>query len=359
MATKFGIVGGGFRSRIYLEIARRLPAEFRVVGLVVRNREQAAALEQSFGVAPFATLSNLLRAERPDFMVLSVPSQASFEYLVELHQRGMDTLTETPPAPNLEGLLALHRLTRDGARIQVAEQYRFRPMMAARQRIIASGRIGVVTQCDVSISHGYHGVNLIRTFLDIGFEPVKIRGMRFQTAWTQGPDRQGPPSQERLVSVARDLAWFDFGEKLGVFDFTQNQHRSWIRKTHMTVGGTHGEIQDEHLRYLSDYRTPMELPLLRVERGRDENVEEYGLQGITLGETWIYRNPYPQARLGDEEIAVATMLGKMAEYSRGGPDFYDLRQASQDQYLALLLHQAIERQELVASAHQPWMTETP
>jgi hypothetical protein len=179
--------------------------------------------------------------------------------------------------------------------------------------------------------------------------------MRFSAPTMNGPDRHGPPLEERLISVARELAWFDFGDKLGVFDFTQNQHRSWIRKPHLAIWGTHGEIQEDRVRYLIDAQTPMELPFLRVERGREENVEAYGLRGITLGETWVYQNPFPQHPFSDEEIAVATMLTKMAAYAKGGPDFYDVRQAAQDQYLALLMHESMAGDGVISSTFQPWM----
>ncbi len=351
----FGIVGGGFRSRIFIEIARALPDRFRLVGMVVRNHEQAQELTKRFGVVTHCELPDLLEQEHPDFMVLSVPSHAASGYLWRLAALNIPTLAETPPAPDLDGLLALQPLIEKHARIQVAEQYRYRPMMCARFNVIQSGRIGAVTETDVSISHGYHGINLVRTFLGVGFAPVQIRAMRFDTSLIQGPDRQGLPVSERLVSAARELAWLNFGEKLGVFDFTQNQHRSWIRKTRISIRGTRGEIQDDTVRYLTDHQHPVELPLMRVERGRDENVEGYFLSGITLGDTWVYQTPFPYARMNDEEIAVATVLTKMAEYAAGGPAFYDLRQACHDQYLALLLQQAIAQGDVVTSTMQPWM----
>ncbi len=351
----FGMVGGGFRSRIFLDIARALPEAFSVAGVVVRRREQAKTLEREMGVGTFATIEDLLATCRPDFMILAIPPTASFDYVIQCHDQRIPTLVETPAASDLAGLVALYRLATQGARIQVAEQYRFRPMMMARQQVVDSGRIGAVTGCDVSISHGYHGIHLMRTFLHVGFEPVSIRAMRFSAPMMNGPDRHGPPLEERLISVARELAWFDFGDKLGVFDFTQNQHRSWIRKPHLAIWGTHGEIQEDRVRYLIDAQTPMELPFLRVERGREENVEAYGLRGITLGETWVYQNPFPQHPFSDEEIAVATMLTKMAAYAKGGPDFYDVRQAAQDQYLALLMHESMAGDGVISSTFQPWM----
>ena len=44
-------------------------------------------------------------------------------------------------------------------------------------------------------------------------------------------------------------------------------------------------------------------------------------EGITLGDEWVYRNPFVPARLTDDEIAVATCLERMVAYVEGGPAF--------------------------------------
>lgn len=196
---------------------------------------------------------------------------------------------ETPPAADRDGLLALDKLTRQGARIQVAEQYHYRPMHAARLSIVQSGTLGTVTEASVSISHGYHGMNLLRKMLGIGFEEVRIRAMRFASPMIAGPTRAGPPSEETLAICQRDIAWLEFGDKLGIYDFTDDQHRSWIRSTHLSVRGVRGEIHDDHVNVLSDYSTPLHLELRRINRGEEENVGGYFMSGIMLGDHWVYR----------------------------------------------------------------------
>jgi hypothetical protein len=95
--------------------------------------------------------------------------------------------------------------------------------------MIHSGRLGNVSQATVSISHFYHGVCLMRKMLGIGFEDALIRGMRFTAPIVAGPDRSGPPKEEKLILAERDLVWLEFDGKLGIYDFTKDQHRSWIR----------------------------------------------------------------------------------------------------------------------------------
>ncbi|MCS7462943.1 Gfo/Idh/MocA family oxidoreductase [Paenibacillus doosanensis] len=354
--VQFSIIGGaGFRAQYYLRIAQALPDRFRVSGMVVRDEAKGQAMQRQWGTNVYPSLEKLLERERPDFVVVSVSRSASPDYLLRLAELSIPALAETPPAPDLEGLLELHeRLTLRGARVQVAEQYHLQPIQAARLAFIRSGRLGRISEASVSISHLYHGVSLIRKMLGAGFEEVRIRGMRFTSDWVAGPDRSGPPAEERIVALQRDLAWLDFGDKLGIYDFTKDQHRSWTRSNHLSVRGQRGEIFDNRIRVLADHATPLYLDLKRINRGEEENQEGYFLKGIMAGDQWLYDNPFAPARLYDDEIGIASCLQLMAEYAAGGPEFYSLREASQDHYLGMMIERAIATGETVTAVRQPW-----
>jgi len=353
---RFAIIGGGgFRAQYYLRIAQALPELFHISGLVVRSEEQGQILEQQWKVTTYRTLEQLLDKEQLDFVVVATNKSASLDYLLALADRGIPILAETPPAPDLKGLLLLHeQLTCKAVRVQVAEQYHFQPMQAARLAVIASGRLGNITQTTVSISQMYHGVNLIRKFLGVGFEETKIKGMRFKSAMIAGPDRSGLPREEKTIMSERDIAWMDFGGKLGIYDYTKDQHRSWIRSNHVSVRGEGGELFDHRLSVLEDFATPLSLELKRINAGEEENLEGYFLKGIMAGERWVYKNPFVPARLYDDEIAIATCLQKMANYVAGGPIFYSLADASQDHYLGMMMEEAIQSGETITTTLQPW-----
>ncbi|WP_168123680.1 Gfo/Idh/MocA family oxidoreductase [Paenibacillus sp. HB172176] len=352
----FSIVGGGgFRAQYFLRIAQALPEKFRIGGMVVRDELKGRMMEEQWGVATYRTLEQLMAKERPDFVVLSVPREVAAAYMEELAERGIPVLAETPPADDLDGLLKLHNsLTRKGARIQVAEQYQYHPAQEARKAWIESGQLGEVNQATVSISHLYHAVSLIRTMLGIRFEDVSIRGMRFESDWVAGPNRQGPPEEDKIVNSKRDLAWLDFGGKLGIYDFTDNQHRSWTRSNHICIRGVRGEIFDNRISMQDSSATQIQMDLKRVNKGEYENAEGYFLKGIMAGDRWLYENPYMPARLYDDEIAIAACLSKMAAYAAGGPGFYGLPEASQDHYIGMLIEQAVKSGETVRSERQPW-----
>ncbi len=350
----FGIVGGGWRAEFYLRIAEALPERFRVSGMLVRNQQKGEAIEERWGVKTHRTMDELLKACSMRFVVVAASRTANGPLTRELASRDVPVLVETPPAYELSELIALHELTERGAKVQVAEQYIFQPLHAARLAVISSGWLGAVTQAQISAAHGYHGVCLIRHHLGVKFEEARILARSFESRITAGPGRKGPPEKEETTSSAQTIAYLDFGDKLGVYDFAGAQYFSWIRSTRVLVRGERGEINNKEVRYLADFRTPVTLELRRMEAGEGGNLEGYHLKGILAGSEWLYRNPFIPARLADEEIAIATCLEKMDGFVSGGPGFYSLPEASQDAYLALMIEKALETGETVSAGRQPW-----
>lgn len=111
------------------------------------------------------------------FAVISVPWEAAPACTLELAERGIPVLTETPPAKDIPSMIALYESLRKlKGRVQVAEQYLYQPMHAARIAFVRSGKLGDVSQVQVSAAHGYHGISLIRKMLGIDFENAVIRG---------------------------------------------------------------------------------------------------------------------------------------------------------------------------------------
>ncbi len=350
---RFAIIGGGWRAAFFLRVAAALPDRFEVSGILTRSHHRRAELAAAFGVASSDTLDDLL-GRRPRFVVVSTPWETTPTLLRELTERGIPVLTETPPAPDIDGLRALQPLDAVGARIQVAEQYQFQPFHAARLSVAHSGRLGRISQAQVSAAHGYHGVDLIRRLLAFGREPLTIRAQRFVSPIVAGPDRSGPPAEERIAESEQVIAWLDAGDRLGVYDFTDDQYFSWVRSYRVLVRGERGEIHDRTVRRLVDYRTPVETELMRRDAGHDGNHEGFYLNGITLGDDWIYRNPFAPARLSDDEIAVASCLSGMADWLDGGPDVCSLADGAQDHYLGLLIDEAARSGKTVHASGHVW-----
>ena len=93
----------------------------------------------------------------------------------ELVGRGVPVLAETPPAPDLDGLRALWADVGASGLVQVAEQYLLMP--GARRPARAGARRGdrrAPTPVQVSSTHLYHAVSLIRRLLGVASRPATV-----------------------------------------------------------------------------------------------------------------------------------------------------------------------------------------
>lgn len=351
---EFGIYGVGWRAEFYLRIAAACPEQFRVVGLVSRSPEKAAALAERFGVKAYTTADNLVTFGRPEFVVTSVTRGANLALLAQFASLNMPVLSETPPAETVEELGQVWELVQKGAVIQVAEQYWLQPHHAAQLAFAQSGKLGRVTQAQVSFAHGYHGISMMRRFLNILYEPVTVSAFTFDSPLVEGAGRDGLPKQESLKTSKQTIARFDFGDRLGLYDFTGDQYFSFVRGQRLLVRGERGEIVDERAVYLQDFQTPIHVTFARQVAGANGNLEGSYLKGIQVGEEWIYRNPLVPGRLSDEEIAIGSCLLRMAETVRTGQDFYPAAEACQDRYLEILLEQAVTQGQPITSQPQVW-----
>jgi hypothetical protein len=349
----FGIVGGAWRAEFFFRIAQALPDRFRIAGCVARTEATRSRIENAWGLPTFGGIDELVKL-KPDFVVTSVPRNVSADVILELASQNVAVLAETPPGQDLDALVHLWKGLPGSARIQVAEQYQFQPLHAARLALTRSGLLGEIHEAQVSVAHGYHGISLLRRFLNVGFENATINALAFKSPIVAGPNRAGPPAEERKIITRQIIASLEFKGKLAIFDFVEDQYFSWIRSNRVLVRGDRGEINNLDVQYLVHFETPMELQLRRLDAGETGNLEGYHHKGYVGSGAWWYRNPFAPARLSDEEIAVATCLSAMSRYLETGESFYGLAEAAQDHYLGLLIDKAIDTGHPLESSAQVW-----
>ncbi|MCL2572643.1 MAG: Gfo/Idh/MocA family oxidoreductase [Defluviitaleaceae bacterium] len=356
MITKIGLYGSGWRAEYFLRVAQALPQRFKIIGVVTRNDERAARYTAEFGVSCFKKAEDLIEASKPDFFVVSVTASKAPDIALGLMEYGFPVLLETPAAVDYETLLRFNSSIPKGGKIQIAEQYPFHPMHAARLKYISRGIIGTPRHVQMSFTHAYHAMALIRKFLGIGFENANITAKAFTVPVVAGYTRDGEPAEEKIVDKTQTVAVLDFDRvgKTALLNHEVDQHRSWVRSPIIQIKGERGEIFNNKIKYLKDYKTPIETDFVRKDMGRDENFEGYDLKGVFAADEWVYRNPYAGSRLIDDEIAVAACLDAMAEYIKGGASFYGLAEASQDAYLGLMVNEALKKENVVSTQLQDW-----
>jgi predicted dehydrogenase len=356
--ARLGIVGSGWRTQFYLRMARLMPDRFEVTGVVTREAGRGAEVEQEWGVPTHRSIKELLAAGEPEFVLVSVPWAAAPAATIELAGQGVRVLCETPPAPDLPALRELWAAVGPSGLVQVAEQYLMMPGHAARWALLRAGTIGTVTSVQVSSTHMYHAVSMIRNMLDAGFAEVDVTARAFSAPLADPLSREGWTGGTDPRPALTTLALLDFGEgRSGVYDFTDNQWFNPLRGNRIVIRGSAGEIVDDRVTRLVDPVTVIESALVRRQTGIDLNLEGFDLDHISHNGAVVYRNPYRGARLAEDDISVATLMDRMGAWCRGeGPEPYPLAEACQDHLVALAVEESVRTGAPVRTASEPWAT---
>jgi predicted dehydrogenase len=240
--------------------------------------------------------------------------------------------------------------------VQVAEQYPLMPSHAARAAVVASGAIGTPTQVQVSSTQQYHAVALIRYLLVAGRGSVSVRSSRFTAPLVSPLNRTGWTDDEEAHSTTTTIATLDFGDgRSGVYDFTEQQTRNQLRFRRLTVRGSAGELHNDEVIRMTGPRTLVRTPLVRRQTGYDLDLIGYDTEHISLGSEVLYRNPYPGRRWMDDELAMATLLERMADWVRGeGPEPYPLAEGAQDQQVALAIEESANSDTTITTTRETW-----
>jgi predicted dehydrogenase len=346
--TSFAIVGTGWRAEYFWRLAAAVP-DLTCVGVVSRGRKDLP-------VPVHLSLDDCLATAKPDFVVTAVPSTVMPGLVVELVERGVAVLAETPPAPDLDGLRALWAKVGSSRLVQVAEQYTRLPAHAARVALVRSGVIGAPTRVDVSSTHQYHAVSLIRTLLGVGRGPAEVRAVRTTAPLADPLSRDGwadPVQIKQATTTIATIAFADGG--FGLYDFTDNQWHNQLLMRRLLVRGTTGELRDDEVVRLVADRTIVRSSIVRRQTGYDLDLDGFDTDHITFGSDVLYRNPFQGQRRSDEEIAIATLLADTAAWVGGnGPEPYPLADGIHDHHLALAIEQAADLGAAAKVDTEPW-----
>jgi predicted dehydrogenase len=355
VTTTFAVVGTGWRSRFFVRIAAMVPDRMRVCGIVTRTSSRAEQVASEWGVPAFTTVDGMLESDRPDFVIVSVPWAATPGVTRDLVDRGLAVLAETPPAPDADGLRTLWSDVGARGLVQVAEQYLFMPGHAARLAVLGRGTIGDPTSVQVSSTHMYHAVSLIRGLLGVAYDPATVTARAFVAPLVDPLTPDGWTHDAVPRPATTTLATIDFGGRMGLYDFTDNQWWNPLRTRRIVIRGSAGEIVDDAVVRLHDPTTPITSELSRRQTGVDLNLEGLDLKHISFDGDVVYRNPFTGSGMSDDDIAVAAIVEATGAWARGdAPPPYPLAQACQDHLIALAMEESCRTGADVAVAREAW-----
>ena len=339
--TTFGIVGGGWRSHLLLRLADAAPGRLNAAGVVTRTADAGEMVTARWGVPTYRTIDELLKAVDVDYVVAAVSWPAMPGVIRDLVAAGMAVLAETPPAPDVDRMRSLWGDVAGSGLVQVAEQYLLMPGHAARHTVIQDGVIGQATSVEISSTHLYHAVSLIRGLLGVGMDDVVVNARDFRAPLVDpltfdGWDLQAVP-EPRTTTIAT----LDFGDRMGLYNFVENQWWNPLRTRRIVVRGSRGELVDNTVVRLVDPTSPVESSLVYRRTGVDMNLEGSELVHVSFDGRVVYRNPWLGTRLSEDDIAVASMLEAEGAWVRGeGPEPYPLAQACQDHAIGLAIQES-------------------
>ncbi len=312
-------------------------------------------MTSEFGISSHESVESLVAKEHPDFVVIAVPPEANAAMVRAARDAGTKALIETPPAADVEGLRSMWREFGADDMVQVAEQYSFLPGHVARTAIVDQGVIGAPTSVQISSTHTYHAISLIRHFLSAGYGPVEVRASSRDAMLADPLSRSGWSSPVQTRPASNVIATLDFPEGMGLYDFTSNQWHNQLRHRRIVIRGTQGEIVDDSVLRLSSERFIVESTIARRQIGYDLSLDSYDTAHLDFDGDVVFENAYFGSRFMDEELAIAHMLTLTGEWASGrGNGPYSLRSALQDAMLGLAVDQACATGTVVTTGVEDW-----
>ena len=354
--TSIAVIGAGWRARFYIRIAKLMPESFEIVGVVARTEDVRTRIGLEFGVRTFSSVSELLAHKRPVYAVSCVSWDSNPGIVEELVSAGVHVLSETPPAPTLHALKELWRSVGSSGMVQVAEQYPYLPGHAARLAIVVNGVIGEASSVEVSSTHGYHAVALMRGFLKSGYGPTTITTRRFEAPLVDPLSRSGWNDDMEPRSAKTTISLIDFGAgKSGIFNFVDNQWHNQLRHRRIVIRGSRGEVVDDSVVRLIAGPAIATSRIERYQLGYDLNLDGYDTEHLSFDGKVVFKNPFTGLRLMDEEIAIAQLMIQMADWINGTARArFPIEEGCQDQLISIAIEESIATGKSVTTDKHAW-----
>ena len=159
---------------MYVRVMKALGEEFEVSAVYVHSESSREREEKNFPGKVYTDYDEFL-ATKPDCVVFMLKYGAALPFAEKAMEQGIPVLCETPPAATVEELQAWYQAKEKyNGKVQVAEQYCFQPYYQALIHMIDQGKLGTISNLDISQAHDYHGMSVMRRLLGTGMENCRI-----------------------------------------------------------------------------------------------------------------------------------------------------------------------------------------
>jgi predicted dehydrogenase len=139
--TRIAVAGAGIIGRAHIDVLRQSPT--CALSAIVDPSPAAQALAGQVGVPLYASLAELIAADRPDAVVLATPNALHVPQALACLDAGLPVLVEKPIAPTMaEAETLVRRAEGSGLPVLVGHHRAHSPIMAKAREVIASGQLG-------------------------------------------------------------------------------------------------------------------------------------------------------------------------------------------------------------------------
>ena len=236
---KVAVIGAGGWGRQHARVfSERTDVDFCAV--VGRTPEKTQARAAQFGVRAYLDIEEMLAAERPDLVSLSLPNQGHFHATLQVIKAGVPLLAEKPLTFELdEADILLEEAAKRNLFFAINFNHRYAKAIQLAKQAIESGRLGDLTFASWRFggegrsNHPY--ANLIETQCH-AFDQLEFLCGPIDSVMAQMTDKTG--GGYRTVVLALHFANKTVGSLVGTYDSSyaySDTHR-------LEIDGTQGRV---------------------------------------------------------------------------------------------------------------------
>jgi predicted dehydrogenase len=352
--VRFVQIGTGKRGKDWYSFLGQMPRDVELVAVCDVSEEAVQRAAATTGARPYTDYRQMLDKETPAAAAIIVPEITRDPILMDVLDAGLHVINETPIAGTLaqadrQAALAERR----GVTYEVAEQYYRAPRVRLQLELIKAGVFGKVhvTQME-HVGHAYHGMSLLRAFLDFDYGPARVTGLR-QTYPVIAHKWHGIRGATVRESETWNTATFAFPNgELGLFTFTSLSYNSPIRfrdsplqehdeLTQVDSARTtrfyaeRGMASGDEMVVLEGHETRRKIKVTRRMHVVDGKETLAALVADTSPEV-VWENPVRHYAFGEGQITMASEVWALCRSIReGAPVEYGAARARLDQEMML------------------------
>lgn len=237
--TKVAIIGAGGWGRQHARVWAARP-DVELCAIVGRTAAKTEARAAEYGVRAYVDIDEMLTAERPDLVSLSLPNQGHFDATLQVIRAGYPLLVEKPLVFDLkEAEVLLEEAGARGLFFAINFNHRYaRPLQMARQAVEA-GQLGelvfAVWRFGGEGSSDHPHANLIETQCH-AFDQLEWLCGPIETVMAEMTDKTG--GGFRTLVLALRFASGAVGSLIGTYDSSY----AYTDTHRLEVNGTRGRI---------------------------------------------------------------------------------------------------------------------